>query len=416
MISNWFSAAPVLASFSEGTAKSGGLSGFAQLVQGATAQDASNPIRFSGTPKPDPAPAASGGETIDTDTPEGVMALLGQTLAELEASGAPLTRKLVLSAFADAMGKPPVNTLSDLGPVAGLDGEVVAALERQIETALFPTSANARADINSAVFSTATGAPVTRTGSGPPSRDAKPTTLSALAPPASGPLASDAGASARGGSGQNDALAGMLPPQGETGTGKTAPSGATFAMVMEASGASGEAATPAEAIPEEAARLTGVQTTPDHPRLATAQTAAHAHAATPDQQLRQHVGRQIRSLDISDAKLRFSLTPYGMGEVEIEITRAESGRFQIVMTTENASVLNTLRQDRDQLLDALQSRGIAADTADLDFQTFDERGRQQRPQPDTGPMPDLAEHPEAAVEPVQVLRHTGSPGHLDILT
>lgn len=64
-----------------------------------------------------------------------------------------------------------------------------------------------------------------------------------------------------------------------------------------------------------------------------------------------------------------------MGEIEIEVVRSEAGRMQIAMTTESASVLNMLRQDREQLLDALQSRGISAENADLDFQTFGDRGR-----------------------------------------
>ena len=62
-------------------------------------------------------------------------------------------------------------------------------------------------------------------------------------------------------------------------------------------------------------------------------------------------------------------------EIEIEVLRSEAGRVQIAMAADSASVLGALRQDRDQLLDALQARGILADNADLDFQTFGERDR-----------------------------------------
>ncbi|HBB83605.1 MAG TPA: hypothetical protein DC031_10095, partial [Sulfitobacter sp.] len=180
----------------------------------------------------------------------------------------------------------------------------------------------------------------------------------------------------------------------------------------------------AEAALREVAALTAPQAPqPEALRLSPPQpTPAPAPnpAAAPEEQLRQHVSQQIRSLDTGDNKLRFSLSPYGMGEIEIEVVRTETGRMQIAMTTETASVLNLLRQDREQLLDALQSRGISAESADLDFQTFGERGRNGG----QNAGPDLALHmPEAddaQGSDAQPSAQTPTPsmiaGQLDILT
>ena len=119
-------------------------------------------------------------------------------------------------------------------------------------------------------------------------------------------------------------------------------------------------------------------------------------------------------------KLRFSLSPYGMGEIEIEVVRSETGRMQIAMTTESASVLNMLRQDREQLLDALQSRGISADNADLDFQTFDDRGRnggQQHGPEFTQKAAQANDAPGSDAQPLaQTPSSNLSAGQLDILT
>ena len=79
-----------------------------------------------------------------------------------------------------------------------------------------------------------------------------------------------------------------------------------------------------------------------------------------------------------------------------------------------------LRQDRDQLLDALQSRGISADNADLDFQTFGERGRNggQQDGPEFTTNLSQADAPQGSE--ALPLAPTPSPsliaGQLDILT
>lgn len=182
--------------------------------------------------------------------------------------------------------------------------------------------------------------------------------------------------------------------------------------------------TGADTLSREAAQLAAPQSapTPDAPRLAPPNPvpAPPPHpAAPPEEQLRQHVTQQIRGLETADNKLRFALSPYGMGEIEIEVVRLENGRMQIAMTTESAAVLNVLRQDREQLLEALQSRGLEADSADLDFQTFDDRGR------GTGgdrfaPLSERAEGGASPEDPAQDIapapRMTSGPGQLDILT
>jgi flagellar hook-length control protein FliK len=105
-----------------------------------------------------------------------------------------------------------------------------------------------------------------------------------------------------------------------------------------------------------------------------------------------------------------------MGDIEIEVVRTETGRMQIAMTAETASVLHVLRHDKDQLLDALQSRGIAMENTDLDFQTFDDRGRQNQQQPQSPMLTNFAPEQEADANPVPAARVTGGSGLLDILT
>ena len=149
---------------------------------------------------------------------------------------------------------------------------------------------------------------------------------------------------------------------------------AASAAIAPAFAAQVDAAAPRELPPVTALQA---QLPPDLARAAPA-TAVAAGAQAPttaDDQLRRHVSQQIRSVDLKDNKFRFSLAPHGLGEIEIEVLRNEAGRVQIAMAAESASVLGALRQDRDQLLDALQARGILADNADLDFQTFGERDR-----------------------------------------
>ena len=166
----------------------------------------------------------------------------------------------------------------------------------------------------------------------------------------------------------------------------------------------------------QAPQSEGLRLSPPQPTPAPAPNPA----ATPEEQLRQHVSQQIRGLDTADNKLRFSLSPYGMGEIEIEVVRSETGRMQIAMTTESASVLNMLRQDREQLLDALQSRGISADNADLDFQTFDDRGRnggQQHGPEFTQKAAQANDAPGSDAQPLaQTPSSNLSAGQLDILT
>lgn len=179
-----------------------------------------------------------------------------------------------------------------------------------------------------------------------------------------------------------------------------------------------------ETLPREAAQLAAPAPAPtgEAPRLAPPNPVPAPPpnpAAPPEEQLRQHVAQQIRGFETSDNKLRFALSPYGMGDIEIEVVRLESGRMQIAMTTESAAVLNVLRQDREQLLEALQSRGLDADSADLDFQTFDDRGRgkgDERFAPMAEGLDGAAQPEDPAQNDVPAPRMSSGPGQLDILT
>ena len=382
-------------------------------------------------------------EGIDLETAEGLMALMDRTIAGLEETNNPVTPKAALAAFAEALGAAPPDSVGALEAVAQFDDpSLEAALEEKLGRALRIPTPTSQLSIASAVvpvvgriaivkgqaLGMAEGAapalqidgnlgqvaakPVT-SGDTPVLRLTPASTTEMVAAPVAAGEASTVPAA------QVDLSAEAADPR------ITAASDRFSASVDAAKAPQpGTSAPAAEAALREVAALTapqapqseGLRLSPPQPTPAPAPNPA----AAPDEQLRQHVSQQIRGLDTADNKLRFSLSPYGMGEIEIEVVRSETGRMQIAMTTESASVLNMLRQDREQLLDALQSRGISADNADLDFQTFDDRGRnggQQQGPEFTQKAAQADDAPGSDAQPLaQPPSSNLSAGQLDILT
>ena len=424
----------------------GAVEGFATLMQGMAGQEATPEpqVQAMQTPLPETDTAEDAlPEGIDLETAEGLMALMDRTIAGLEETNNPVTPKAALAAFAEALGAAPPDSVGALEAVAQFDDpSLEAALEEKLGRAMrIPTPAS-QLSIASAVVPVVgriaivkgqalgmsegaapalqidgivgqvTAKPVT-SGDTPVLRLAPASTAEMVAAPVAAGEASTVPAA------QVDLSAEAADPRITAAADR-------FSASVDAAKAPqpGTSAPAAEAALREVAALTapqapqseGLRLSPPQPTPAPAPNPA----AAPDEQLRQHVSQQIRGLDTADNKLRFSLSPYGMGEIEIEVVRSETGRMQIAMTTESASVLNMLRQDREQLLDALQSRGISADNADLDFQTFDDRGRnggQQQGPEFTQRAAQADDAPGSDAQPLpQTPSSNLSAGQLDILT
>ncbi|MFG6531307.1 MULTISPECIES: flagellar hook-length control protein FliK [unclassified Sulfitobacter] len=424
----------------------GAAEGFAALMQGLAGQGAASEAQGqdvqAAAPEveaaPDPLP-----EDIDLETAEGLMALMDHTLAGLEETSQQITPKAALAAFAEALGEAPPENLGALEAVAQLDDpSLEAALEERIAGALrLPTPASqlsiasaalpvvgrmamGQAQQGARVMPPEGGAPVLQ-AEGPAEQSGFKTVLPSEGP---APRAATVGATEPplAAKAEGSTTAPKVDLSIEAADPRLTAAAERFSAAVDAAKAAqpGANAPAAEAVLREVAALTapqapqseGLRLSPPQPTPAPAPNPA----AAPEEQLRQHVSQQIRSLDTADNKLRFSLSPYGMGEIEIEVVRSEAGRMQIAMTTESASVLNMLRQDREQLLDALQSRGISAENADLDFQTFGDRGRNGGQQQGPEYTKTTAQADDAQGGDAAPTAQTSSPrlgaGQLDILT
>ena len=415
----------------------GAAEGFAALMQGLAGQgggsEAQGQDLQAAAPEveaaPDPLP-----DDIDLETAEGLIALMDHTLAGLEETSQQITPKAALAAFAEALGEAPPENLGALEAVAQLDDpSLEAAWEERIAGALrLPTPASqlsiasaalpvvgrmamGQAQQGARVMASEGAAPVLQ-AEGPAEQSGFKTVLPSEGP---APRAATVGAT-------EPPLTAKVDLSIEAADPRLTAAAERFSAAVDAAKVAqpGTNAPAAEAVLREVAALTapqapqseGLRLSPPQPTPAPAPNPA----AAPEEQLRQHVSQQIRSLDTADNKLRFSLSPYGMGEIEIEVVRSEAGRMQIAMTTESASVLNMLRQDREQLLDALQSRGISAENADLDFQTFGDRGRNGGQQQGPAFTQTTAQADDAQGGDAAPTAQTPSPrlgaGQLDILT
>lgn len=435
--------------------KNGAVEGFTALMQGVAKQETAPQPQIK-TPKT-AAPETDGAadtlpEGIDPETAEGLLALMDHTIADLEETNGKVTPKAALAAFAGSLGEAPPDGVGALEAVAQLaDPTLEAALEEKIAGALRIPTPSSQLSIASAVIpAIARGSMGTVQEKQVPnmlkaegdgfaqiaSRTPKMATadVAMVGDAQMSRLSTDAKIDASTTVAKTiDASAGITDPR-VAATDKlsaviadprmAAADQSSAAVEYSKAPQPGVNAPAAEAALREVAALTAPQApqsetlrlSPPQPTPAPAPNPA----AAPEEQLRQHVAQQIRGLDTGDNKLRFSLSPYGMGEIEIEVVRSEAGRLQIAMTTESASVLNMLRQDRDQLLDALQSRGISADNADLDFQTFGERGRNGGQQGGPEFTTNLSQADDPQGSDAQPLAPTPSPsliaGQLDILT
>ncbi len=126
---------------------------------------------------------------------------------------------------------------------------------------------------------------------------------------------------------------------------------------------------------------------------------------------------QIRETSIVEGRTRIALTPGGLGEIEIELSRDE-GQLRVVIRAENQTVLQALRGDRDGLMTMLGQSGAGVEDGQLSFESFD-RGGRDGAAPDeraTGrPGATATAGPETALADDTPASPTGD-GQLDILT
>lgn len=89
------------------------------------------------------------------------------------------------------------------------------------------------------------------------------------------------------------------------------------------------------------------------------------------------VAAQIRGKVFEEGKTRVELSPRGLGDVEVEVSRDEAGKLRVILRVENPAVLTAFRQDREALLSTLREGGIEIEESELSFEDFDGHGFQQ---------------------------------------
>lgn len=127
------------------------------------------------------------------------------------------------------------------------------------------------------------------------------------------------------------------------------------------------------------------------------------------------VASQIRNATLNDGVTRISLTPGGIGEIEIDLTQ-EDGQLRVVIRAENQGVLQALRGDREGLAALLGNEGAGFDESQLSFESFDRGNGGDRG--DGRPTAVPAIENDAEAEPVAgpATPSGGGAGRLDMLT
>ena len=100
----------------------------------------------------------------------------------------------------------------------------------------------------------------------------------------------------------------------------------------------------------------------------------------------RNVAAQIRGRNFEEGKTRIELSPRGLGDVEVEVARDDSGRLRVVLRVENPAVLTAFRQDREALLAVLREGGFEIEESELAFEEFDGHGFQQKSQESHAPL------------------------------
>lgn len=146
------------------------------------------------------------------------------------------------------------------------------------------------------------------------------------------------------------------------------------------------AAVQAAAVQSGAGMTTGqVAGTPAAAVTSAAAAQSGPAAQVPAAAFAGFVSTQIRSAGVQDGVTRIALQPRGLGEIEVDMRRDDSGRLNVVLRVENPMVLAALRGDQARLAEILSASGMAGQGgsgqpgATLDFQSFGRQGKQDRP-------------------------------------
>jgi len=126
---------------------------------------------------------------------------------------------------------------------------------------------------------------------------------------------------------------------------------------------SGEA--PAANQPNAARGATASQT------AATAKPFAHHLPSPPPEQLALHIQRAFRA---GTDRLQVQMRPPELGQVDIELEMAKSGKVKAVVVVEKPETLDMLQRDARSLERALQQAGLDADGSSLEFNLRGEGG------------------------------------------
>lgn len=122
---------------------------------------------------------------------------------------------------------------------------------------------------------------------------------------------------------------------------------------------------------------------------------------------------QIRAAEVSEGRTRIELSPRGLGSIEVDVRTEADGTLKVVVRAENQAVLNSLREERDLLAQAIGR----ADGGSLDFQTFSQ-------EPGSGGDDDRAKSGHQTAAEHETVAPAGQPtapaaigdGRLDIMT
>ncbi|TDE38876.1 flagellar hook-length control protein FliK [Antarcticimicrobium sediminis] len=147
---------------------------------------------------------------------------------------------------------------------------------------------------------------------------------------------------------------------------------------------------------------------------ATTTTQGRSESGAEPSRFAAALAAQVRSAEVGDGHTRIALSPRGLGSIEVDVSTGEDGALKIVVRAENPAVLNSLRDERDLLAQALGGM----DTGSLDLQSFADRDGQE-PQGNRPPV--LSARPgedaaEGGADPGLVQTAEIGEGRLDIVT
>lgn len=110
------------------------------------------------------------------------------------------------------------------------------------------------------------------------------------------------------------------------------------------------------------------------PRVAQALPRQAGQSRTPS--FARNIAAQIQGVNFSQGTTRVELMPKGLGGIEIEIAKDDSGKLQVMVRAENSAVLTAMRSDREVLVTMLRDSGTAVDESSISFESArDGQGR-----------------------------------------